>query len=149
MQIIDVYLKLVSLHAMSALGRKVYAFSTYFFESFLKGSHLAVSRHTKTVRWRMKCSIKECDSDKHLERRQTCIALNYHASRFIFCIDVAEQVNIFEMDVVLFPVHLTFASVTHWALVAADIKGRTLRYFDSILLDGDSHLQARQPRNGH
>ena len=38
------------------------------------------------------------------------------------------QVDIFAYDLILFPIHLE----AHWCLVAVDLRGRDILYFDSL-----------------
>ena len=46
------------------------------------------------------------------------------------------QVDIFAYDLILFPIHLE----AHWCLVAVDLRGRDILYFDSLRGDGSECL---------
>ncbi len=46
------------------------------------------------------------------------------------------QVDIFSMELVLFPIHLGM----HWCLAAADFRTSTLSYYDSLLGNNSSCL---------
>ena len=54
------------------------------------------------------------------------------------CVCVCVQVDIFSMDLVLYPIHLG----AHWCLAAVDNNRHTLSYYDSLGVSGLSCLNA-------